>query len=159
MSEQISGDGWIDCLCGNRHWGKFGAAGLLAYRDLGQGLEILLQHRAPWSHNGDTWGLPGGALNWSESAVDGAMREAFEEVGIDRSRLHPCANFIDDHGSWQYETIIALAEQSAEPTALNDESVAVKWVALNLVEQYPLHPSFAKSWPALREVLIQLPNS
>ena len=54
---------------------------------MGQGLEILLQHRAPWSHNGDTWGLPGGALNWSESAVDGAMREAFEEVGIDQSRM------------------------------------------------------------------------
>jgi len=23
------GDGWIECTCGSKHWGKFGAAGLL----------------------------------------------------------------------------------------------------------------------------------
>jgi 8-oxo-dGTP diphosphatase len=27
------GDGWIECTCGSKHWGKFGAAGLLIFRD------------------------------------------------------------------------------------------------------------------------------
>jgi len=48
------GDGWVECACGNKHWGLNGAAGIMILR----GHEILLQHRAPWVHNGDTWGIP-----------------------------------------------------------------------------------------------------
>ena len=25
-------DGWVDCACGNRHWGLVGAAGVLVWR-------------------------------------------------------------------------------------------------------------------------------
>jgi len=42
------GDGWMQCSCGHKHWGLHGAAGLLLVRDG----TILLQHRAPWVHNG-----------------------------------------------------------------------------------------------------------
>lgn len=52
-SWQRDGDGWVNCACGNKHWGLNGAAGILILR----GTEILLQHRAPWVHNGDTWGI------------------------------------------------------------------------------------------------------
>ncbi len=44
--------------------------------------KILMQHRAPWVHNGDTWGIPGGARDSHESAVEAAIREAHEEIGI-----------------------------------------------------------------------------
>ena len=74
------GDGWIQCECGNKHWGLNGGAGLLLVRDY----EILLQHRAPWVHNGDTWGIPGGARDSHESIIEGAIREAIEETGIDQ---------------------------------------------------------------------------
>ena len=76
------GDGWIQCTCGNKHWGLHGAAGLLLVR----GGTILLQHRAPWVHNGDTWGIPGGARDSHESILDGAKREAREELGIDTTQ-------------------------------------------------------------------------
>ena len=73
------GDGWVQCACGHKHWGLNGAAGILILR----GTEILLQHRAPWVHNGDTWGIPGGARDSHESTIEGAFREAVEETGID----------------------------------------------------------------------------
>jgi 8-oxo-dGTP diphosphatase len=31
----------------------------------------------------DTWGLPGGKLDFGEDLIDGAVREVFEETGIE----------------------------------------------------------------------------
>ena len=69
------GDGWVTCDLGHRHWGLYGAAGLLLHRPTATGDEVLLQHRATWSHHGGTWGLLGGARHSDESAVEAALRE------------------------------------------------------------------------------------
>jgi 8-oxo-dGTP diphosphatase len=148
------GDGWVECTCGSKHWGLNGAAGLLIYRDGA----ILLQHRAPWVHNGDTWGIPGGARDSHETIIEGAIREAIEETGIDPQHLNPRDTHTDDHGMWSYETVIAEASPGLEARELNDESHEVKWVLFGDVTRLPLHPSFAKNWPLLRaklEFLIQ----
>ena len=83
------GNGWVECGCGSRHWGRFGAAGLLLIHESGSdvarhsepaGLKptsaVLLQHRATWSHEGGTWGLPGGARDSHEDVVTTALRES-----------------------------------------------------------------------------------
>jgi 8-oxo-dGTP diphosphatase len=140
------GDGWIQCACGNKHWGLNGAAGILIVR----GSEILLQHRAPWVHNGDTWGIPGGARDSHESTVEGAFREAVEETGIDTSLLTVLHTYTDDHGDWKYETVIAKGSNEIVAHEVNDESHEVRWVNIERVEELPLHPSFAKSWPVLK---------
>ena len=62
------GDAWVVAPTGERYWGRFGAAGLLAL-DPEHG--VLLQHRVSWSHFGDTWALPGGARHEGESASAG----------------------------------------------------------------------------------------
>ena len=143
------GDGWVECACGNKHWGINGAAGILILR----GNEILLQHRAPWVHNGDTWGIPGGARDSHESTIEGAFREAVEETGIDTQLLTPLHTFTDDHGSWKYDTVIARAQEGLVAREVNDESHEVRWVAIEKVAELPLHPSFAKSWPELQSLL------
>jgi 8-oxo-dGTP diphosphatase len=143
------GDGWVECACGNKHWGLNGAAGILILRSN----EILLQHRAPWVHNGDTWGIPGGARDSHESTIEGAFREAVEETGIDTTLLTPLHTFCDDHGSWTYETVIARAEEGLVAHEVNDESHEVRWVHIDEVAHMALHPSFAKSWPELKELL------
>jgi len=143
------GDGWVECACGNKHWGLNGAAGILILRKN----VILLQHRAPWVHNGDTWGIPGGARDSHESTIEGAFREAVEETGIDTTLLTPLHTFCDDHGSWKYETVIARAEEGLVAHEVNDESHEVRWVHIDEVAHMALHPSFAKSWPELKELL------
>jgi 8-oxo-dGTP diphosphatase len=145
------GDGWIECACLgkpelNKHWGKHGAAGLLLVRNG----EIFLQHRAPWVHNGDTWGIPGGARDSHESFLEAAIREAVEECGIDPAGITPIGEFTDDHGSWSYTTIFAVASNTLEAHQLNDEAHEVRWVAIDDVTRMPLHPSFEKTWPVMR---------
>ena len=140
------GDGWIQCACGNKHWGLNGAAGILLVR----GTQILLQHRAPWVHNGDTWGIPGGARDSHESVLEAAIREAKEETGIDPVHLTPIQTFSDDHGSWRYDTVIAYANDELVAHELNDESHEVRWVEIDEVDELTLHPSFEKSWPTLK---------
>ena len=143
------GDGWVECACGNKHWGLNGAAGILIVR----GREILLQHRAPWVHNGDTWGIPGGARDSHETTIEGAFREAVEETGIDTALLTVLHTFTDDHGDWKYETVIARGSDGLIAHEVNDESHEVRWVDIDQVDELPLHPSFGKSWPALVELL------
>jgi 8-oxo-dGTP diphosphatase len=146
------GDGWVNCACGNKHWGLNGAAGILIVR----GTQILLQHRAPWVHNGDTWGIPGGARDSHESTIEGAFREAVEETGIDTSLLTVLHTFTDDHGDWKYETVLAQAAGGLIAHEVNDESHEVRWVEIHDVDELPLHPSFAKSWPELKALLQSL---
>ena len=62
------GNGWVFCSLGHRHWGRFGAAGIL----ITDGLRVVLQHRAGWTHEGDTWALPGGARDSHETPAEAA---------------------------------------------------------------------------------------
>jgi 8-oxo-dGTP diphosphatase len=144
------GDGWIQCDCTGKHWGLFGAAGLILIRDQ----SILMQHRAPWVHNGDTWGIPGGARDSHESPLEAALREANEEIGIDIQLLTVIDEFVDDHGPWRYHTILAKADPKLTAHEMNDESLEVKWIPIAEVENQILHPSFAKTWPQLKPKLL-----
>ena len=147
------GDGWIECSCGSKHWGLHGAAGLLLIR----GTQILLQHRAPWVHNGDTWGIPGGARDSHESYREAALREAHEEIGIMADEIEVIAESCQEHGTWGYHTIIALAHERCDPIAANQESIEVRWVERSEVSALALHPAFGRSWPALVELIHTLP--
>jgi 8-oxo-dGTP pyrophosphatase MutT (NUDIX family) len=141
-----SGDAWVEGPTGARYWGRFGAAGLLAW-DAGRG--ILLQHRAQWSHFGGTWGLPGGARHEGEDAVTGAIREAGEEAGVSASDIEVIDTSVFDLGFWSYTTVIARVRHPFEPVISDPESIELRWVPLGEVEDLPLHPGFAASWPEL----------
>jgi 8-oxo-dGTP pyrophosphatase MutT (NUDIX family) len=145
------GDGWVRCDRGHRHWGRFGAAGLLL-RDRGGGADrVVLQHRAWWSHQGGTWGLPGGARDSAETAVSAALRETAEEAGIPPEAVRPTGVLVDDHGSWSYTTVLGTPLAPTEPAPTGGESEDVRWVDTGAVDALPLHPGFAATWPRLRE--------
>ena len=144
------GDGWTHCELGHRHWGTYGAAGLLL---AAPGQVVLLQHRAAWSHHGDTWGIPGGARGRRETAVQAALREASEETGLDPSGLKVRGEHCDAHGGWAYTTVLAEAPVPLPVHALDRESTDVRWVAAGEVDALTLHPGFAASWPLLRDRL------
>ncbi len=149
------GDGWTECTLGHRHWGRYGAAGLLAVtqRSSDEGTPyVLMQHRAAWSHGGDTWGVPGGARGSTESALGAARRETVEETGIDVAQLVPVAEHVADHGSWRYTTIVATVPVRL-PVVPDRESIALRWVPVDEVTTLPLLPAFAAAWPALLRLL------
>jgi 8-oxo-dGTP pyrophosphatase MutT (NUDIX family) len=150
-----STDGWITCALGHRHWGRAGAAGLLLHRTGADGAEVLLQHRAAWSHHGGTWGTPGGALHPGEPAHVGALREVREELGLLPDDVVLGARSVDDHGGWAYTTVLATPAHAIEPgdLRLDGESEGAAWIALDALPRIPLHPGLAASLDRLRPLL------
>src|SRR3954464_10637301 len=148
-------DGWTTCAQGHRHWGRAGAAGLFLHRDGAKGPEVLLQHRADWSHHGGTWGTPGGALHEGEPPEQGALREVQEELGLLPDDVVLGARSVDDHGGWSYTTVLArpAREIRAADLRLHGESTAVAWIRLDRLAEVPLHPGLAASLDRLRPLL------
>jgi len=147
----VSGDGngWARCALGHRHWGRYGAAGVL----ITDGARVMLQHRAAWTHEGGTWAVPGGARDSHEDAVTAALREAAEEAALDPAGIVPLGEWVDDHGGWAYTTIVARASRSLQLTPANAESTAIRWWAIGDVAGLPLHHGFAAAWPELRRLI------
>ena len=150
-----SGDTWVQGPDGTRYWGRFGAAGLLVVSPRS---EVLLQHRATWSHFGGTWGVPGGARHEGESAVDAAVREASEEAGVPAGSVHVRFTSVLDLGYWSYTTVVADAADRFTPVVSDPESIELRWVPIDDVDDLPLHPRFAEAWPALRARLQDPPG-
>ena len=149
------GDGWVECAQGHRHWGRFGAAGLLLHRVAADGgTELLLQHRAEWSHHGGTWGLLGGARHHDETPVATALREAAEEGGLRPESALVSGLYVDDHGGWSYSTAVAAEVGDAEARPTSAETLEVRWLPANNVgSELPLHPGFAATWPVVRDAI------
>jgi 8-oxo-dGTP diphosphatase len=146
------GDGWVVSDSGAMYWGRHGAAGLLLRAPLPDGTTaVLLQHRAVWSHQGGTWGLPGGARDSHETPEETAVREAHEETGLATEHVVVRAAVVTAEASgsrWTYTTVVADAPHPLD-TLPNHESVELRWVVQDDVVKLPLHPGFAASWHQL----------
>lgn len=143
------GNGWVECPCGGRHWGLHGAAGLFLLLETPHAeAEVLLQHRAPWSHQGSTWGLPGGARDSHEDVVTAALRETWEEAGVDAASSRLLGVHKAVHPGWSYTTVLMRTDQRHTVT-IQEESLQVAWVPLDEVANLPLHPGLSAAWPQL----------
>ena len=158
------GDGWVVSETGAHYWGRHGAAGLLLRAPRPDGSPaVLLQHRAPWSHQGGTWALPGGARDSDETPEQAAIREAHEEAGLLAEQVNVRTTIVTaqitgrDDTSWSYTTVIADSHQLLD-TVPNRESSELRWVAEDEVADLPLHPGFAASWQRLRITAMLRPD-
>lgn len=139
----VSTEHHTTCDRGHRHWGSVGAAGILiTYGDF-----VLLQHRSAHVDQPNTWSTIGGALADGEDAVDGALREAYEEVG-DFPRGTVTRLITDDHGGWAYTTVVLEVERPFIPQTGRHawESDGAKWFHRDRVAGLNLHPHFRASW-------------
>jgi 8-oxo-dGTP diphosphatase len=99
--------------------------------------------------------VPGGAIDAGEDPHAAACREVSEELGIEIGVLSVVGEHVFECGGWRYTTVL-LAEP--DPTALRAdgwETDDVRWFDVHHVDELqPLHPAFARSWPALRALVV-----
>lgn len=130
-------------------WGKFGAAGLF----LVAGDQVLLQHRATWTNNGGTWGIPGGARDKPESPEQAALRETEEETGISPADVEVLGSLVTAgpfEEGWTYTTVLARTVSGQRlATTANEESAELRWVPLNQIEELELLAPFREALPRL----------
>jgi ADP-ribose pyrophosphatase len=144
---------WVWCRCGRRHYGRYGAAGLVLLDHEGQ---VLLAHRSEHVHYAGTWSFPGGALERGETPADAALRELGEEIGVPATAVSVITNVPGmDHGVWRYTYVVGrLNTQWTDLLyAPNWETEAVAWLAPDRLDTVPLHPDLATDLPTLRTAL------
>lgn len=143
------GDQFVQCGLGHRHWGKYGAAGLLLHHD---GM-VLLQQRSALSLGPETWGLFGGARDKDEPPVTAALREAAEESTLDVSVVRIRGVVREDHQGWDYYTVVGDAAAMPEVAPASWESKDARWVPADEVTAMNLFHAFAVSWPKVRDAM------
>jgi 8-oxo-dGTP pyrophosphatase MutT (NUDIX family) len=132
----------------------YGAAGALFVTrgEEGEPL-VMLQLRSGFAHEGGTWSCAGGALDAGETPIDGALREAAEEVGRPVGPVNALGQYVFAPATdWSYTTVVAEVTVPFG-SSLNFETDAISWVPLGEVEQRPLHPGFGAAWPHLRAII------
>ncbi|MET0910066.1 MAG: NUDIX hydrolase [Ilumatobacteraceae bacterium] len=159
MVERRTGDGFMRCSDGHVRWGVYGAAGVVFVvrdTDTEDGAAVprlMLQKRSAFAHEGGTWSCAGGALDLGETPIEGALREAMEEVGtvpgtptlIGEYEFVPATD-------WTYTTVVVeVVERFGE--SINFETDAVGWFTFDEVDELPLHAGFAAAWPHLRGII------
>ena len=123
---------------------------------------VLLQHRAPWSHQGGTWGLPGGARDSHETAEAGrgprgarggrpARRPADRARDRGHRRGRRRADALDLHHRDRRRRRTA-----ARPCPTGRAPSCAGWPRTRS-PTLPLHPGFAASWARLRAVAATIP--
>lgn len=150
---------YATCGLGHRHWGLAGAAGALVVAPGPVGPQLLLTLRSAEVHQGLTWSVPGGAIDPGDAdAHVAACRELHEELDYDASGLPVLGWHRFECGGWTYATVLLAAPAPVPLSAHGWETDAVEWLAVSEVDrlaaQQALHPGFAASWPALREVVL-----
>jgi 8-oxo-dGTP diphosphatase len=156
MAER-DGDGWVDCRCGSRHWGLHGAAGVVLLDPASR--SILMQLRAEWTHGGRVWGIPGGAKDSHETAIESALREMHEELSIHPDSVEVVHdNMWADHSDWSYHTVIAFASKEIN-FQVNEEAERAAWIEFAEVAGLELHPGFASNWNDILETIEGLLNN
>ncbi|WP_291313990.1 NUDIX domain-containing protein [Corynebacterium sp. UBA2622] len=145
------GNGWVPGPNGQKMWGRFGAAGLF----LQAGDLVLLQHRAVWTAQGGTWGLPGGARDSHETVAEAALREAVEECAIDPALVEVRGELVTSgpfESGWSYTTVMGVTS-TGEPIGVtpNAESEELRWVPIARMRELPLHPGLEASLGTLLE--------
>jgi 8-oxo-dGTP diphosphatase len=146
---------YVYCACGQRHWGRHGAAGLLLTDADRTG--VLLQRRSALVHHGRTWALMGGAIELGESPLEAALREANEEEGLDLQAVRLVRIFPGIvHPDWSYTYVLTEAPRPDDPVVTTGggwESDGAPWVDLGDVPALGRHPGLRGDWPSLLEAL------
>lgn len=116
--------------------------------------EILLSKRHPEKPNGNLWECTGGSVLHGESSLDGALREAKEELGIDLSIqkgniIHRATRMKYHMDTWYFQVDLNINELVFQP----DEVVDAKWVNKERYEEMLVRKEIIPNLPHLFNLL------
>ena len=150
-------------LCpAGRHWGRFGAAGLLPWCRYQRQVYVLLSRRSSLVEQGGCWSTLGGALNGSEPDWLAALRETHEEarVHVGFANIHAEVLWVCPEGcGWGYTTHLAEMEAGRElpdvhiRRSASWETAMLRWFPVDRVPGLDLHPGLASVWPDIVALL------
>lgn len=135
---------WTQTSDGQTRWGPLGAAGILFHHP--ETNTYLLAHRSPEVDQGDTWGIPEGAIDPGEEPYQAALREAQEEFGNVHHKVTGIykASPVPD---WSYHTVMADVPERFEPEYADSwETQGHGWFTPEEMQGLKLHPGFASAW-------------
>lgn len=94
-----------------------------------RGNQVLLIRRA---NPPEGWALPGGFIDYGESAEAAAVREAREEIGLDVKLIRLVGVYSDPSRDPRFHTlsVVFLAEASGQPRP-GDDAAEVGWFPLD----------------------------
>ncbi len=107
---------------------------------------ILLIQTHKWK---DSWGVPGGKIDYGETIKEALLREFQEETGLELFDLHwgPVQEAVNSPEFYKEAHFILLnfiARSSSEAVTLNDEAQTFAWVSPQEALSYPLN-SFTRT--------------
>jgi predicted NUDIX family NTP pyrophosphohydrolase len=104
------------------------SAGLLLFRTGPAGLEVLLVHPGGplWAKKDDgAWSIPKGELDDGETALDAAIREVREELGVEIAGVFLALTPVRQAGG---KTVHAWAARADfDPTQLSSQTFEMEW--------------------------------
>jgi mutator protein MutT len=101
---------------------------------------VLVLQRAPGSTDGGRWSLPGGKIDYGETAEQSAERELREETGLIPKNLTFCffQNSLPPAPGKMHCINLYFRCTFEGELMLNNESVAAAWIAREELERYSL---------------------
>jgi ADP-ribose pyrophosphatase YjhB (NUDIX family) len=121
------------CPCCGRHYSRYLACdGLVVKKD-----KVLLVKRGKGMRQAGKWALPGGFIEWGETASEAALREIFEETGV-KGKVKKLFKVASDpqRDKMQNVSLIFLIEPLKELKKIDKKEVSQKsWFNKNNLPQ------------------------
>jgi 8-oxo-dGTP pyrophosphatase MutT (NUDIX family) len=141
----MTAERWTICTDDHVHWGALGGAGLLfRYTPSTGPPTYLLVQRSRSVDEGQTWGVPGGAIKAGEAPETAARRETLEEIGTLPSYRVTEIQHQDCGGGWVFHVICANVEDEFDAFC-GQETDATGWFTREQMRNLPLHPG-VRAW-------------
>ena len=105
--------------------------------------EVLLAQRGKPPRQGE-WSLPGGLIDLGERLIDAAIREVWEECGIEIeiggliAPFEPIVHDVTGRIEYHYVLLDYWAKYRNGEAVAQDDATAVAWVAMTALDEFQL---------------------